>query len=288
MKFLILGSTGMAGHLITTYLREGGHEVCGLSRRKIFPHVDITLDVTHCDELAEIIRGGNFDCVVNCVGVLNRAADDHKTLAVRLNSELPHFLAEATADLPTKIIHLSTDCIFSGARGGYREDDLPDGRTFYDRSKALGELVDGKNITFRNSIIGPDLERDGIGLLNWFLQRTGTVNGYTKSIWSGVTTLFLAQMIEPAAVENLHGLFQLTNNTPITKHDLLKLFAKVFRKDIQILPTEGVAADKTLLNGKTFGVAPSYEQMLVDLRDWMIRHENFYPHYELRSSNEQT
>ena len=278
---MILGSTGMAGHLITNYLRERGHEVCGLARRKIFPHVDIVLDVTNRTELAKIIRGGNFNCVVNCVGILNRAAEDNKTLAIRLNSELPHFLAETTADLPAKIIQLGTDCIFSGKRGGYREDDFPDGKTFYDRTKALGELVDEKNITFRNSIIGGDLERDGIGLLNWFLQQTGAVNGYTKSVWSGVTTLFLAQMIERAAIENLHGLYQLTNNTPITKHDLLKLFAKVFRKEIKIFPVEGIAADKTLINTKTFGLAPPYEKMLVDLRDWMIDHENFYPHYRL-------
>ena len=279
MKFLILGSTGMAGHLITAYLRERGHEVSGLARRKISPHVDIILDVTRQRELAEIIRGGDFDCVVNCVGILNRDADEHKTLAVKINSELPHFLGETTGDLPTKIIQLSTDCVFSGARGGYREDDFPDGKTFYDRTKALGELVDGKNVTFRNSIIGGDIERDGIGLLNWFLQRTGAVNGYTKSVWSGVTTLFLAQAVERAAVENLRGLYQLTNNTPITKHELLKLFAKVFDKDIKISPVDGVAADKTLLNTKTFGLAPPYEKMLADLRDWMILHKNFYPHY---------
>lgn len=283
MKFLILGSTGMAGHLITTYLRERGHEVYGLSRRKIFPHVDIVLDVTNRTELAKIICGVNFNCVVNCVGILNRAAEDNKTLAIRLNSELPHFLAETTADLPTKIIQLSTDCIFSGKRGGYREDDFPDGKTFYDRTKALGELVDEKNITFRNSIIGPDLERDGIGLLNWFLQQTGTVNGYTKSVWSGVTTLFLAQMIERAAIENLHGLYQLTNNMPITKHDLLKLFAKVFRKEIKISPVDGIEADKRLINTKNFGVAPSYEKMLVDLREWMLKHKNFYWHYGMEN-----
>ena len=278
---MILGSTGMAGHLITTYLRERGHEVCGLSRRKIFPHVDIILDVTNFAELGKIIRGGNFDCVVNCVGILNRAAEDNKTLAIKLNSELPHFLTETTADLRTKIIQLSTDCIFSGRRGGYRENDFPDGKTFYDRTKALGELVDEKNITFRNSIIGSDLECDGIGLLNWFLQQSGNVKGYTKSIWSGVTTLFLAQTIELAAQKNLHGLYQLTNNTPITKHDLLKLFAKIFRKEIKIFPVEGVAADKTLINTKNVGLAPSYEKMLIDLHDWMIRHKKFYPHYEI-------
>ena len=279
MNFLILDSTGMAGHLITTYLRERGHKVCGLSRRKISPHVDIVLEVTHFEELAELIRAGNFDCIVNCVGILNRAAEDNKTLAIKLNSELPHFLAETTINLSTKIIQLSTDCVFSGSRGGYRETDFPDGKTFYDRTKALGELIDGKNITFRNSIIGSDFERDGIGLINWFLQQDDTINGYTKSIWSGVTTLFLAQAIERAMAENLCGLYQLTNNTPITKHELLKLFAKVFHKDIKILPVDGIAADKTLINTKNFGVAPPYEEMITDLRDWMIRHKNFYPHY---------
>ena len=281
MKFLILGSTGMAGHIITDYLREKGHEVFGLSRRKISPHVDIVLDVLQKKQLAEIIREGNFDCVVNCVGILNQAAEKNKSVAVEINSGLPHFLTETVQDLSTKIIHLSTDCVFSGERGGYLENDFPDGKTFYDRTKALGELTDEKNITFRNSIIGPDIEENGIGLLNWFLKQNNSVEGYKKSVWSGVTTLFLAQKIEQAVIENVYGLYHITNSEPITKYELLKLFAKVFNRNIKIFPVDGVAADKTLISTKKFGTAPSYEKMLVELREWIVSHKNFYPNYYL-------
>ena len=145
----------------------------------------------------------------------------------------------------------------------------------------MGELNDNINITFRNSIIGPDLERDGIGLLNWFMQQSGGIKGYTKSIWSGVTTLFLAQMIDKAAHENICGLYHLTNNRSISKYELLKLFRAAF-EDIAIEPVDGVAADKSLLNTRGWGIAPSYEKMIGEMREWMLRHRDFYPHYELR------
>lgn len=279
MKFLILGSTGMAGHLITAYLREQGHEVFGLSRRKISPHVDIVLDVLQTKKLSEIIQDGNFDCVVNCVGILNQAAEKNKTLAIKLNSELPHFLAETVQNLPTKIIQLSTDCVFSGRRGGYVENDFPDGETFYDRTKALGELTDEKNITFRNSIVGPDLESTGIGLFNWFMKQENEVQGYTKSVWSGVTTLFLAQMIERATCENIFGLYHLTNNSTITKFEMLNLFRDIFHRNIKIFSVDGIVANKSLINTKDFGIATTYEKMFQDMKTWILEHKNFYPRY---------
>lgn len=279
MKFLILGSTGMAGHVIFHYLQEQGYNVAAISRRKIYPHTNIVLDVSCQNELSQIVSDGKYDCVVNCVGILNKSAEKYKTLAIKLNSLLPHFLAEITANTDTKIIQLSTDCVFSGNRGGYMENDFPDGKTFYDRTKALGELIDDKNITFRNSIIGPDIESDGIGLLNWFMQQEDEIQGYTKSVWSGVTTLFLAQMIEKAALENICGLYHLTNNSVITKFEILKLFRETFDRDIKISPTEGVVADKSLINTKKFGIAPTYKQMFLEMKVWISEHKNFYPKY---------
>ncbi len=279
MKFLVLGSTGMAGHVIFHYLREQDYNVTALSRRKFSSHVDIISDVTNQNELKKIITEGNFDFIVNCIGILNKSAEKYKTLAIKLNSELPHFLAEITTGTNTKIIHLSTDCVFSGKVGNYDENSKPDGETFYDRTKALGELIDDKNITFRNSIIGPDLEAEGIGLLNWFMQQKGEIQGYTKAIWSGVTTLFLAQMVEKAAKENIYGLYHLTNNSTITKYEMLNLFKKIFNRDIKIFPVEGVVADKSLVNTKNFAVAPQYEKMFEDMRVWILKHKNFYPKY---------
>ena len=101
---------------------------------------------------------------------------------------------------------MSTDCVFSGKTGGYDESSLRDGETFYDRSKALGELENQKDLTFRNSIIGPDLNEEGIGLFNWFMKQTGEINGYTKAMWTGVTTLTLAKAMESAVQQGLTGL----------------------------------------------------------------------------------
>src|SRR5699024_1115052 len=107
----------------------------------------------------------------------------------------------------TKIIHMSTDCVFSGKIGNYKEDSLRDGETFYDRSKALGELDNQKDLTFRNSIIGPDINENGIGLFNWFMKQEGSINGYSKAIWTGVTTLTLAKAMDSALKEDLVGIY---------------------------------------------------------------------------------
>lgn len=233
MKFLVLGCNGMAGHTISLYLSEQGHQVLGFDQRKSILVKSITGDARDTEVLAKIIRNGHFDSVINCIGVLNQFAEQNKSLAIFLNSYLPHFLADITSDTDTQIIHMSTDCVFSGKRGGYTENDFRDGDTYYDRSKALGELEDDKNITLRNSIVGPDINPNGIGLLNWFMNNTTTekctLNGFTKAIWTGQTTLQLAKTMEAAAKEKAYGLYNTVPDYSISKYDLLQLFNKYFR-----------------------------------------------------------
>ena len=199
MKFLVLGCNGMAGHMISIYLQEKGHEVLGFARRASSYIKSITGDACDLQGLRHIITEGKFDSVINSIGILNHFAERDKALAVFINSYLPHFLADVTSGTDTQIIQMSTDCVFSGKHGQYKENDLRDGETFYDRSKALGELEDEKNITLRNSIVGPDINPKGIGLLNWFMQQHNEINGYTKVIWTGQTTLQLAKTMEAAA-----------------------------------------------------------------------------------------
>ena len=136
-------------------------------------------DATDFDSLNTIIKTGKYDTVINCIGILNQFAENNHALAALLNSYLPHFVAASANAVDAQVIHMSTDCVFSGARGQYTEDDFPDGTTFYDRSKALGELNDDKNITLRNSIVGPDINERGIGLMNWFMKQSGEINGFT-------------------------------------------------------------------------------------------------------------
>lgn len=284
MRFLILGAMGMAGHTIGLYLSERGHDVTAFSRRKSFFKYNIVGDVSDLALLREIVRTGDYDFIINCVGVLNLFAEQDKANAVYLNSFLPHWLAKLIKGSQTRLIHMSTDCVFSGSSGGYTENSIPDGRSFYDRSKALGEIADDRNLTFRNSIIGPDMCNEGIGLFNWFMKQRGNVNGYTKAIWSGVTTLTLAKAMEKAALDGLSGLYHLTNNERITKYDLLGLFNKYFfNNELKILPVAGINADKSLVNTRSdfdFQV-PSYDDMIAQMRDWIEAHKALYPHYYL-------
>jgi dTDP-4-dehydrorhamnose reductase len=272
----------MAGHVISFYLKEQGHSVSTWTRRP-FPYFsdNIVIDLSNLTKLREIVEGADYDIIVNCVGILNQSAESNKSEAVLMNSYLPHFLCELTQHMRTRIIHISTDCVFSGHTGNYGEHSLRDGETFYDRSKALGEIDNEKDLTFRTSIIGPDLKQDGIGLFNWFKKQSGDIYGYKKVIWTGVTTLVLAEAIEKAASQGLSGLYHLVNNETITKYELLGLFNLHFEQGVTIHPSEAVTLNKSLVNHRTdfkFNVL-KYGSMIAAMKVWMLEHKQLYPHY---------
>lgn len=284
MKFLVLGCNGMAGHTISLYLKERGHDVFGFDLRKSNIVESADGDARNVDFLKDLIINGKYDSVINCIGILNQQAEDKKALASFLNGYFPHFLADVTQNTDAQVIHMSTDCVFSGMKGQYTEDDFTDGRTFYDRSKALGELNDNKNITLRNSIIGPDINPKGIGLMNWFMQQNGEVNGFTKSLWTGQTTLQLAKTMEVAAKERATGLYNTVPATDISKFDLLCLLNKYLRNDsIKINKVDGICADKSLKRTKfDFSyIIPDYEVMVSEMAQWVRDHKSLYPHYDL-------
>lgn len=283
MKILVLGCNGMAGHLISLYFQEKGHEVVGFTRQQsTLLNNTIVGDASDMLLIRKTIEEGNYDAVINCIGLLNQFAEQNKAMAVLLNGYLPHFLTEITASTKTRIIHMSTDCVFAGNDGPYYEETLPNGATFYDRSKAMGEINTEKDLTFRNSIVGPDIKPSGIGLFNWFMKQDGEVGGYTSAIWTGVTTYTLAKAMEAALEQNLAGLYNLVNNQSINKYDLISLFNKYFRNSkIKINPNDKLQLDKTLLrkrNDFAFEV-PSYEQQVKEMREWVDVHTSLYPHY---------
>lgn len=283
MKILVLGSIGMAGHIITLYFKERGYAVTAYSVTP-FPYCDnIIGNALEADNFKSMLLQGKYDVIINCIGILNQAADDHRSIALYLNSYLPHLVADTIKDRGTKLIHMSTDCVFAGNTGPYYENSLRDGTTFYDRTKALGEVEDDKNLTFRNSIIGPDMNENGIGLFNWFMKQKGIVRGFTHVLWTGVTTLTLAQAMEKAIQENLCGLYNLVNNESISKYDLLVLFNKHFRNNsLTILKNDDLKLDKSLRNTrKDFSFAvPSYERMIIEMKEWVDTHPKLYPHYQ--------
>ena len=286
MKFLVLGCNGMAGHLISLYLKEQGHDVTGYARSESTFVSTIVGDASNFEFLRGVISIGKYDAVINAIGLLNQFAENNHGAASLLNGYLPHFLAEITDSTSTQIIHMSTDCVFSGKSGHYTESSLPDGTTFYDRSKAMGELNDGKNLTLRNSIVGPDIKKSGIGLLNWFMQQPGpSVNGFTGAVWTGQTTLQLAKTMEAAAKERACGLVNAVPSSSITKYELLNLFNKYLREDeLTVNPIDGVTADKSLIRTNfdfSYNI-PDYETMISEMAEWMKAHRTLYPHYNLR------
>jgi dTDP-4-dehydrorhamnose reductase len=273
----------MAGHTIVLYLARKGHRVTTFSRRKfLLCEANVVGDVHDLTTLRNVVAGGEFDTIVNCIGVLNDAAEVDKAEAVFVNTYLPHYLSSICAGLKSRVIHLSTDCVFSGYLGPYTESASTDGLSFYARSKALGEIVNGRDLTFRTSIIGPDLRPAGIGLFNWFMQQDGPLSGYANVIWNGVTTLTLAKAIEMADKDKLTGLYHLVNNATISKHDLLALFNTYFReRRVVIEKRASPTSNKSLIDTRSdfnFDV-PSFEEMIVELRAWLCDLAHLYPHY---------
>ena len=230
MKFLVLGASGMAGHVICIYLKEQGHDVVGFSRRGVKFVESIVGDASDFSLIKGIIKAGRFNAVINAVGILNQFAEEDKETATLLNAYLPHYLVKITADMETQIIHMSTDCVFSGHTGPYTEDALRDGETFYDRSKAIGELNDDKNLTLRNSIVGPDINKNGTqlifnthdtNLLKLNILRRDQIWFTEKDNYSGVSDLYPLSDFSVRKTENVEKGYMLGRYgaVPFIKND---------------------------------------------------------------------
>lgn len=287
-RFLVLGATGMAGHVISIYLQERGHDVVGFCRKSASYVRCVEGDALDVERLDSVIGEGSFDVIVNAIGILGHQAEVRKDLASYLNACLPHRLAAITEGTSTRVFHMSTDCVFAGNTGPYTESSIPDGETFYDRSKALGELDDVKNLTFRNSVVGPDVDKEGVGLLNWFMQQKGSVRGFARAIWTGLTTLELAKAMEVASAYPIAGLVNMVPPESISKCDLLELFNQHLRGGaVLVEPIDEPALDKTLVRtclAFPFEPAP-YDRQIVEMAAWVRAHAHLYPHYGLVGSD---
>ena len=281
-RIAVLGGTGMAGHVAVAFLDEKGYDVSYMSKSAPDTGKSKAIDVTDIPALCAWLDSIEPDIIYNCIGVLQKESEARPDIAILLNSYMPRFLEHRYRGTSVKIIHLSTDCVFSGKRGGYSETDLADGEIIYDRTKYLGEITNNKDLTFRMSIIGPDCNKDGSGLFNWFMNQKGTIRGYKKAIWNGVTTIELARAVDAAIQQNLYGLYHLVPNCSIDKYNLLLLIKDVFnRTDIEIEPYNDFVSDKTLRNNRTdfdFNVLP-YSEQIKEMKAWIDKHRYFYSYY---------
>ncbi len=271
-NILVLGADGMLGHRMFQRLRArfpGTRATLRTSPRDprfagidLLQGGDIVEGVDAMDEAGlrrqiETLRPG---VVVNCIGVIKQRDAAHDAIpSITINALLPHRLQAWLAPWHGRLIHFSTDCVFSGHRGAYREDDLSDAEDLYGKSKFLGEVRHAENaLTLRTSIIGRELFHHR-SLLDWFLHQHGTVRGFTRVIYSGVTTNHLADVVGDVIERHpsLHGLYQVAS-TPIAKHDLLVLIKDAFRKaDITIIPDNKEVSDRSL-DGSRFSEATAY------------------------------
>jgi len=276
LKILILGGKGMAGHVIAAYFQQKAEYEVYYTSRDLDDKNGIYLDITNTAQLEKLIDTIRPDITINCIGLLNDHASNNTKLAFQVNSLLPHQLAKLTERYHGKLIHISTDCVFSGKKGDYTENDIVDGTSIYAQSKQLGEIISDKHLTIRTSIIGPELKEDGIGLFLWFMKQRGKIKGYKNVWWNGVTTLELAKAIETMIKQDITGLFHLGSSKKISKFMLLKTIQQIFeKKDVEIVPDSNFIQDRTIKSTRTdfkYEV-PTYEEMLLELKNWIQRHK---------------
>lgn len=280
-RILLFGATGMAGHIAYYYLSSlGRYDVIDIVFRNPLTENSIVVNATDKDAVAKVVREQQPDIILNCVGVLIKGSKEHPDNAIYINAYFPHQLKALADEIGAKLIHISTDCVFSGKKGYYTEKDFRDADDVYGRSKALGEVINDKDLTLRTSIIGPELKKNGEGLFHWFMNQTGQVNGFQTAIWGGVTTLELAKAIDIAIQQEKVGLIQLSNGIGISKYDLLYLFKEIWKKEVEILPYDGNGIDKSIARSTKFNYeVPSYKQMLLEQYQWMENHKDLYKQY---------
>lgn len=292
-KVLVLGAGGMAGHMVYYYLASlKKYSLYTICHKTALNEHSFILDVRDTKKLTAILVDVQPDVIINCIGVLIKGSQKSIENAVYINAYYPHLLSNIINNnlQASKLIHISTDCVFSGEKGNYTVDDKKDALDVYGMTKNLGEVINERDLTIRTSIIGPELKKNGEGLFHWlFSNRTAKeINGYTKSIWSGVTTLELAKVIDFAVTMDLRGLHQLSNNTQITKYNLLKLIAAQFNLLIEIKSINGVISDKSIISSISDYTVPSYSEMLKSLYDFMTENKNLYTQYEENHEHKKT
>ncbi len=199
--------------------------------------------------------------------------------SIYINAFFPNKLKEIVRPFKTKIIHISTDCVFNGKRGNYSEKDIPNETNIYGLGKFLGEINEKPHLTLRTSIIGPEIKFDGTGLMHWIFMQSGEIKGYDKVLWGGVTTLELSKVIYHCIINNIYGLFHVTNGEPISKHELLKIIKEKFNLvKVKIKPYSEIISDKSLKsirNDISYKV-PSYYKMISDIYEFYKKNKGLY------------
>ncbi len=281
-RFLILGSAGMAGHMVYTYLKERGQNVYGVDVRPNGFSVDKIANITNFDVLGTIVTKGGFDFVVNCAALLGKPMLENPELARRINVEMPHMIAETLQKTPGHLFHISSDFVFSGDShgGNYGENSAKDNETPYGKYKREGEPVMPHVTNLRLSIIGPTPQRIVPNFLNNIIESTSdSLWGLTNAYWSGITTLELAKTILELSDKNgLEPVYHLCSAQKETRFETIKSIMDVFEIKLPLEARLGEPKDYSLVSTLLPCRKPLKEQ-LIELRQWMILHPNLYGVY---------
>jgi dTDP-4-dehydrorhamnose reductase len=284
MRILIFGGDGMMGHQLLKHL---GHRYLvrvtlrqSLSAYSEFGLFDkensyTEIDVRSADRVRQVLAEFEPQAVVNAVGIVKqRSAAKESIPSLEINALFPHQLALLCKEIDARLVHMSTDCVFSGKKGNYQESDLSDAEDLYGRTKYLGEVNDSRSLTLRTSIIGRELTRKK-SLLEWFLAQSGRVNGFKHAIFSGFTTLELSRIIEKMLVDHSEkaGLYHVSSD-PISKYDLLMLIKEKMGLATEIIPDETVQVNRSLDSTKfrkEFSYTPpTWKEMVEELCNSLI------------------
>ena len=280
-KILVLGGTGMLGHVLWEHLSQRfpdtyttirkGKRDYGYDRLYENDQVIDHIDAMDFRMLEGALRAIKPDFILNCIGITKRREEPQNPIpSIIMNALLPHKLAILAADLKAKLIHFSTDCVFDGRTGRYSDDASPNATDIYGRTKALGEITDNNALTLRSSFIGKEL-RDGTELLEWFLSQADVVRGFKNAIYTGLTTLELCRVVEKLLLNypDASGLYNVSSD-PITKFDLLKLSGEKMHRNVTVIPDESFYCDRSLHSErfrKDFGYTPpAWTKMVEELK----------------------
>lgn len=292
-RILILGGTGMLGHLLLQYLSAyPEYDVYATARslsglQKHFPDDLLarfrpdSVDVHYFDSVIRALASVQPDVVINCIGIIKQLplADDPLT-AITVNALLPHRISLISRAAGARLIHISTDCIFDGKKGMYTENDQSNAEDLYGRTKFLGEVSYPHCVTLRTSIIGHEL-KGGYGLVEWFLAQTQKVRGFRKTIYSGFPTTELARIIHDYVLPNpeLSGIYHVSSE-PISKYDLLRLIAERYGKEIEIEPYNNFVQDRsldsTIFRKATGYQPPSWDELVAMMHSDFIANRHYY------------
>ncbi len=287
MKLLILGGSGMLGHRLWINLskehetwvtvRGNGSEIPAAPE---FPrhYIRPMVDALNFDQIIRAMASIQPDLVINCIGLIKQQGHIARDplFSISLNAMLPHRISMTCRTAKIRMIHISTDCVFSGQKGNYLESDPSDAEDLYGRTKFLGEVAYPHCVTLRSSIIGREL-KNHLGLIDWFLAQTGSIHGYKRAIYSGFTTDEFSRIILDYVIPNpdLSGVYHVSSS-PISKYDLLQIAKQAYKKEIDILPDEEFFSDRSLDSARfrenTGYQPPSWKNMI----DEMAQNSSLY------------